>query len=224
MASRRRRKSPSVLHRNNILIILHRNNIYNKFFLSFFKDPYYKDTLDNDRLIKNKNCEDFCSNLLKKKCQNCKHTSINDKIISNFNISGVLDIYKGVIRKIFADMSELKNSENIFSFEIELSSHEIKKLDLFTNSKSDAEALSIINDVSDIIKSLHLTKIAFHDNFFSFEMSIALFSLMIVLYILFLNQRYSVVLSIKKFHLITFLVLFSLSVINNHKYLYQVKK
>lgn len=97
--------------------------------------------------------------MYEEKLKNCTSTSVvdNDEQENFLNISGVLSLYRGFISTFVSQIPDSNNEAMSFNLKIELTSHEIQKLNLFSKSNVDAEALAQIQDITDILKSMYLS-------------------------------------------------------------------
>ena len=129
-------------------------------------------------------------------------------------------MYKSLVRKLVADISEIKSHERMYKFQIELTKHEISKLKEFSSSDRDKDALRLIIDTTDILKSAHLETL---DNEEILDNKMIYFgSMVLISYFLVLKLRFPTLVSFKKIVMITFVLLFAISAINNHIFLNQV--
>ncbi len=97
--------------------------------------------------------------MYEEKLKNCTSNSVVDNVEqeNNLNISGVLSLYRGFISTFVSQIPDSDNEVMSFNLKIELTSHEIQKLNLFSKSNVDAEALAQIQDTTDILKSMYLS-------------------------------------------------------------------
>ena len=73
------------------------------------------------------------------------------------NISGVLNLYRSFISTFVSQIPDSSGEAMSFNLKIELTSHEIHKLNQFSKSNVDADALAHIQDTTDILKSMYLS-------------------------------------------------------------------
>ena len=103
-------------------------------------------------------CSDYCTSLFEEKSKNCTPSVADNSDQENYlNISGVLNLYRSFISTFVSQIPDPSGEAMSFSLKIELTSHEIHKLNQFSKSNVDADALAHIQDTTDILKSMYLS-------------------------------------------------------------------